>query len=159
MALRFQFLAGFQCGTHFSALYDGTYDQYYTISFPFAYGLATSDFLLDVWILVLPIPRTFFYTILESGMALVAVNLPSLRVLAISLKTSDLINSMRSIFEFSFLRGSSFQIERHDLEASRAHDGMKRSLSTGPSEGTEKAGTQSDQIPLHAMGHPKCVRL
>ncbi len=54
--LVFQFLAGFQCGTHFSALWDGTYRQYCTLSFPFLYGLAVSDFLLDVWILALPIP-------------------------------------------------------------------------------------------------------
>lgn len=53
----FSILAGLQCGTHFSALWDGTYTQYCTISFPFLYGLAVSDFLLDVWILVLPIPR------------------------------------------------------------------------------------------------------
>lgn len=54
--LVFQFLTGFQCGTHFSALWDGYYVQYCTISFPFLYGLVISDFLLDIWILVLPIP-------------------------------------------------------------------------------------------------------
>lgn len=53
----FSFLAGFQCGLHFSALWDGTYTEYCTISFPFLYGLAVSDFLLDIWIIVLPIPR------------------------------------------------------------------------------------------------------
>ncbi|KAI1416517.1 hypothetical protein F5Y13DRAFT_186135 [Hypoxylon sp. FL1857] len=53
----FQFLTGFQCGTHFSALWDGNYEKYCTISFPFLYGLAVSDFLLDIWILSLPIPR------------------------------------------------------------------------------------------------------
>ncbi|KAF3767962.1 hypothetical protein M406DRAFT_355782, partial [Cryphonectria parasitica EP155] len=53
----FSFLPGFQCGTHFSALWDGTYETYCTISFPYLYGLAVSDFLLDVWILFLPIPR------------------------------------------------------------------------------------------------------
>jgi len=30
--------------------------EYCVISFPFLYGLAVSDFLLDVWILSLPIP-------------------------------------------------------------------------------------------------------
>ena len=53
----FQFLTGFQCGVHFSALWDGSYLQYCTISFPFLYGLAVSDFLLEVWILALPIPK------------------------------------------------------------------------------------------------------
>ena len=52
----FELLAGLQCGTHFTALWDGTYDEYCTISFAFLYGLAISDFLLDVWILALPIP-------------------------------------------------------------------------------------------------------
>ncbi|KAK8079293.1 hypothetical protein PG994_003100 [Apiospora phragmitis] len=239
----FLFLPGFQCGTHFSALYDGTYNQYCKISLSIAYGLATSDFLLDVWILALPIPHltkvtpisdsatsyhiaeetihhggfptdfgvteplrissdsmtnsqysglaastirmasyinfviggpdylfntdyngkidsfawdealitgTFFYTMLECGMALVAVNLPLLRVLAISLKASELMSSVKGIFEFSFLRGSSSQIEHHDLEAPRA-DGMKRSFSTGPSERTEAAGAPSARIPLHVL--------
>lgn len=54
--LVFEFLTGFQCGTHFSALWDGNYLKYCTISFPFLYGEAISDFLLDVWVLSLPIP-------------------------------------------------------------------------------------------------------
>lgn len=54
--ITFPFLAGFQCGTHFSALWNGTYAQYCYLSFPYLYGLAISDFLLDVWILVLPVP-------------------------------------------------------------------------------------------------------
>jgi hypothetical protein len=53
----FQFLTGFQCGIHFSALWDGTYEEYCTLSFPYLYGFAISDFLLDIWILVLPVPR------------------------------------------------------------------------------------------------------
>ena len=54
--ITFEFLAGFQCGTHFAALWDGTYAQYCFLSFPYLYGLAISDFLLDIWILALPIP-------------------------------------------------------------------------------------------------------
>ena len=53
----FLFLTGFQCGLHFSSLWDGTYLQYCTISFPFLYGLVISDLLLDVWILALPVPE------------------------------------------------------------------------------------------------------
>jgi hypothetical protein len=53
----FQFLTGFQCGTHFSALWNGTYKEYCTLSFPYLYGFAISDFILDVWIVCLPIPR------------------------------------------------------------------------------------------------------
>lgn len=53
----FLFLTGFQCGSHFSALWNRTYLQYCTISFPFLYGLVISDLLLDVWILALPVPQ------------------------------------------------------------------------------------------------------
>lgn len=53
----FQFLTGFQCGTHFSAGWDGNYEKYCTLSFPYLYGFAISDFLLDIWILSLPVPR------------------------------------------------------------------------------------------------------
>ncbi|KAI0116824.1 hypothetical protein F4814DRAFT_414078 [Daldinia grandis] len=162
--LIFQFLTGFQCGTHFSALWDGSYVQYCTISFPFLYGLVISDFLLDVWILVLPIPdilhlhttlrrklsiigvfllafvglgasiarmvqyikielggpdyllytdherlitQSFFYTMMEAGIALIAVNLPSLRVFSTSFEAGGLIRSVRSFIELSFLRSSS----------------------------------------------------
>lgn len=52
----FEVLTGFQCHTHFSALWDGTYMKYCTISFPFLHGLAISDVLLDIWILAVPIP-------------------------------------------------------------------------------------------------------
>ncbi|KAI1397200.1 hypothetical protein F4819DRAFT_499670 [Hypoxylon fuscum] len=100
---------------------------YCTISFPFLYGLVISDFLLDVWILALPIPsilrlhttlqkklsiigwsrcvncsnglitESFFYTMLEAGMALIAVNLPSLWFFSISLKTGDILRSVNDI--------------------------------------------------------------
>ncbi|MCJ1289394.1 hypothetical protein MMC34_000926 [Xylographa carneopallida] len=52
----FELLAGLECGTHFSALWDGTYAQYCSLSFRYLYGLTVSDFLLDIWILALPIP-------------------------------------------------------------------------------------------------------
>ena len=52
----FLLLTGFQCGSHFSALWNGSYVKYCTVSFPFLYGLVISDFLLDVWILALPVP-------------------------------------------------------------------------------------------------------
>ncbi|KAI5863695.1 hypothetical protein GGS23DRAFT_510789 [Durotheca rogersii] len=172
--LFFQFLTGFQCGTHFSALWDGSYLQYCTISFPFLYGLVISDFLLDVWILALPIPgilrlhttlrrklgiigvfllalvglgasiarmvqyikvelggpdyllytdrerlitQSFFYTMLEPGIALIAVNLPSLRVFSISLKAGEVIRSARSLLELYFLRDSSTDIVQNASEA------------------------------------------
>lgn len=180
----FQFLTGFQCGTHFSALWDGSYLQYCTISFPFLYGLAVSDFLLDVWILALPIPRimqlhtstskklgivgvfllvfiglgasiarmveyikienggshyfihhdeegtkhsgsnqqvcydqsadklshteavtsAFFFTMLETGISLVAVNLPSLWLLFTSVTPEKVIRTIRSVLSLESLR-------------------------------------------------------
>lgn len=53
----FEILTGFQCGTHLNALWDGSYNEYCATSFPTLYGLAISDFLLDLWILILPIPK------------------------------------------------------------------------------------------------------
>jgi hypothetical protein len=47
---------GFQCRDHFSALWDGTQPQHCQWAFPIIYGEAVSDFIFDVWILVLPIP-------------------------------------------------------------------------------------------------------
>lgn len=45
----------FQCGTHFSAGWDGTQLKYCTLSYPSIEGMAVSDFLLDIWILALPL--------------------------------------------------------------------------------------------------------
>lgn len=53
----FEFLAGFECGANIASLWDGNYLRDCSITFPFLYGEAVSDFLLDVWILILPIPR------------------------------------------------------------------------------------------------------
>jgi len=55
--IAFEFSGWFQCGSHISALWDGSYLEYCTHSFPYLYGLAISDFLLDIWILVLPFPQ------------------------------------------------------------------------------------------------------
>ncbi|KAI4599347.1 hypothetical protein KJ359_001788 [Pestalotiopsis sp. 9143b] len=169
-----KFLAGFQCGTHFSALWDGNYTKYCTISFPFLYGLVISDFLLDIWILAIPIPgilrlqisarrkfsivavfllafvglgasiarmvqyvqieqggtnyllhtdherlitASFFYTMMESGICLIAVNLPSLRIISFPSTPGEFIRSMRSLIELSFLRGSSTDVARHGSES------------------------------------------
>ncbi|KAI0473566.1 hypothetical protein GGR56DRAFT_648003 [Xylariaceae sp. FL0804] len=160
----FQFLTGFQCGTHFSALWDGSYDQYCSLSFPFLYGLTISDFLLDVWILLLPIPsiltlhatlqrrlaivavflialiglgasaarmaqyikielggpaylfhtdedrlltQAAYYLMLEAGAALIAVNLPPLKLSTISYEAGKMFRKARSFVELSILRHSS----------------------------------------------------
>lgn len=160
----FQFLTGFQCGTHFSALWDGNYERYCTLSFPFLYGLAISDFLLDIWILSLPVPRVlrlnaplfkkiavlgvffltfigvfasgarmyqyiqterggpdyfikhdeeraitiiFFYTMLEIGVSLIAVNLPSLWFLVSSINSDKILRQISSKLSFSSLSSDS----------------------------------------------------
>lgn len=51
----FVILSIFQCGTHFSALWDGTQVKYCKIIYPVFDAMAISDVILDVWILVLPI--------------------------------------------------------------------------------------------------------
>jgi hypothetical protein len=52
-------LAGLQCGTHFSAVWSArtTYIKYCHISYSFLLSFAISDFLLDLWILMLPVPE------------------------------------------------------------------------------------------------------
>lgn len=57
--IAFLMLTGLQCGTHFSALWTGKedYARYCHISFPYLAGFAISDFLLDLWIICLPIPQ------------------------------------------------------------------------------------------------------
>lgn len=54
----FMILTGLQCGTHFSALWiNADYKKYCHISYPYLLGFAISDFLLDLWIICLPIPQ------------------------------------------------------------------------------------------------------
>ncbi|KAI1645720.1 uncharacterized protein F4817DRAFT_342824 [Daldinia loculata] len=166
----FRFLVGFQCGTHFSALWDGAYLQYCTLLFPFSFGLVVSDFLLDILILVLPIPsilhlhtnmrrklsiigifllafvglgasivrmvkyieidlggpgyffqtehdrlitQSYFYTMLEAGIALIAVNLPSLRAFSATPETGGAVRNARGFVELPILRDSNTGIERN----------------------------------------------
>ncbi|KAI0196401.1 hypothetical protein F4808DRAFT_439944 [Astrocystis sublimbata] len=149
--LIFQPLIGFQCGSHFSSFWDGTFYDHCTIAYPVLFGLVISNFLIDIWILLLPIPsilrlntnlrkklsiigvfllafvgvlasigrivqyvqievggadyllkgdleqsltRAFFYTLLESGISIIAVNLPSIRSLFANTKT---MQSMRNL--------------------------------------------------------------
>lgn len=176
----FQFLTGFQCGTHFSALWNGTYTEYCTISFPFLYGLAVSDFLLDLLILALPIPRilqlhasikkklaiigvfllafvglgasitrmvnyivienggplyfihhdeeeavtrAFYFTMLETGISLVAINLPSLWLLFTSIKPEKIVHSLRSVLSLASLRSGGSRGDNHEPEQAYGNGG------------------------------------
>ncbi|KAG6006827.1 hypothetical protein E4U21_006634 [Claviceps maximensis] len=51
----FELLLAFQCGTHFSAPWDGTQLKYCTMSYPVLQAQAISDFLFDVLVLVMPV--------------------------------------------------------------------------------------------------------
>ncbi|KAF4631663.1 hypothetical protein G7Y89_g6466 [Cudoniella acicularis] len=188
----FEFLAGFECGTHFSALWDGTYEECCSISFPYLYGLAISDFLLDVWILVLPIPvilrlhmtpsrklsiiglfllafiglgaaiarmvqyiqvetggdpalftdleradtKSFYFAMLEAGISVVAVNLPSLWLFFTSLMPEKLVRSVRSIISL----------------ASRS--GLDSSSAAGASGSATRLGSKPDPLSSIDSGRP-----
>lgn len=71
-------------------------------------------------------------------MALIAVNLPSLQVFSISLKTVEVIHSVRSLLELSFLRGSSSNFARNasEVPTTSGTNGNEKpgSFSTRPSE-------------------------
>ncbi|KAI1316747.1 hypothetical protein F5Y16DRAFT_406799 [Xylariaceae sp. FL0255] len=153
------FSTGFQCGTHFSALWDGSYDKYCTLSDLVLEDLSISDFILDIIVLALPIPRVLqlhttlikklavtgvfltalvglgaaaarmveyimlidgtehfnshdqegagtqaiYFAMLEAGVSLIAVNLPTLWFLCVSVKPDSLIRSIRSMLSLPSL--------------------------------------------------------
>ena len=55
----FIILAPLQCGSHFSALWTGKadYARYCTHTWQYLLGFTISDFLLDLWIICLPLPQ------------------------------------------------------------------------------------------------------
>ena len=53
--LVFELMTIFQCGTHFSAAWDGTKLRYCTWSYPSIEGVAVSNVLLDLFVVALPI--------------------------------------------------------------------------------------------------------
>ncbi|KUI54531.1 hypothetical protein VP1G_01899 [Cytospora mali] len=173
----FQFLTSFQCGMHFSAARDGNHEKYCTLSFPYLYGFAISDFLLDIWILSLPVPRVlqlnatfskklailgiffltfigvfasgarmvlyieserggpsyfinydeervltviFFYTVLELGVSLISINLPSLWFFVPSISPGMILRIISSKLSFSSLRSRKEKItnERRSYDSS-----------------------------------------
>lgn len=148
--------SGLQCGTHFSALWSRArdFEQYcYRTSWRFLLSLAVSDFLLEVWILSLPIPqiwaiqtsvkrrfgimgafllalvgllacitrlaitiqnfhagpkaisegrlvitKQWHMSVLENGLSLIAVNLPSIWCLFTKSKPESILRSVRGRF-------------------------------------------------------------
>ncbi|KAG5914743.1 hypothetical protein E4U53_004604 [Claviceps sorghi] len=70
----FEILLAFQCGTHFSAPWDGTQLQYCTMSYPVLQAQAISDLLLDILVLVLPVyPVTQLQTTWTRKVAIVGI--------------------------------------------------------------------------------------
>ncbi|KAG6044939.1 hypothetical protein E4U39_002877 [Claviceps sp. Clav50 group G5] len=171
----FEFLLAFQCGTHFSAPWDGTQLKYCTRSYPTLQAQATSNLVLDLIVLVLPVypviqlqtarsrkvaivgifmlaclcilplthesssqsffltvgqsaihridpekylSRVVFYIILEMGVGLVAVNLPSIWMVFASVAPDALLRSIRSVVSIASFRSgrSRSSRERHDPE-------------------------------------------
>ncbi|KAG5920398.1 hypothetical protein E4U61_007921 [Claviceps capensis] len=170
----FEFLLAFQCGTHFSAPWDGTQLKYCTRSYPTLKAQATSNLVLDLIVLVLPVypviqlqttrsrkvaivgifllaclcilpltycssksffltvgqsaihridpekylSRVVFYIILEMGVGLVAVNLPSIWMVFASVAPDVLLRSIRSVVSIASFRSgrSRSSRERHEPE-------------------------------------------
>ncbi|PHH90975.1 hypothetical protein CDD83_2045 [Cordyceps sp. RAO-2017] len=70
----FEIFTAFQCRLHFNAIWDGTQLKYCDLSYPAMEGLAISDFLLDVWVLALPIyPIMKLHTTKSRRFAIAAV--------------------------------------------------------------------------------------
>ncbi|KAF2151498.1 hypothetical protein K461DRAFT_174154 [Myriangium duriaei CBS 260.36] len=162
-AVCFTIMPFFQCGTHLSALWDGTRARYCGNSKSYYLSLVISNFILDLWILMLPIPNVLrlhtsiskklsilgvfllafaglgasiarlvtyvdillkgkayakhhdlgdaqtqaaYYSMLELGISLVAVNLPSLWLLFTSTVPEQALRSIRSVLSISSLRSS-----------------------------------------------------
>ncbi|KAL8830371.1 MAG: hypothetical protein Q9191_001481 [Dirinaria sp. TL-2023a] len=108
-----------QCGSHISALWASTasvYVKYCTHTFPFEEGFSVSNFLLDLFILLLPIPRedtkSIFWSNLEAGLSLLAVNLPSLWTIISSSSATRFLASLRSLVTFSSHGSHSRILER-----------------------------------------------
>ncbi|MCJ1262144.1 hypothetical protein MMC22_002014 [Lobaria immixta] len=154
-------LTGLQCGTHLSAFWSAPeeYARYCHISFPFLTGFAVSDFLLDLWIICLPIPpvwrinmtlkrrlavigvfllavvglaaciarltvfmkinhggrkaitdprlvntKSIYLSVLEAGLSLIAVNLPSLWVLFSKIMPEKVLHNVRSMISLASSR-------------------------------------------------------
>lgn len=154
----------FECGLRFSAYWNGTVNKYCVYRTPYFLSMTLSNLILDLWVIILPIPKTFrlrismkkkfsilgvfllafvgigasiarvviyyqfvlggasysvyhdlglagtraaFTTMLEIGICLVAVNLPSLWLLfTTSILPEHALRTVRSIFSRSSLRSS-----------------------------------------------------
>ncbi len=91
------------------------------------------------------VTKAYFYTVVESGMALIAVNLPSLHVLSFSLKTGEILRSVRSIMDLSFLRSRSSDIEGNASGGIAPGDADTR----GKAVPSTPTSSESSKVPHH----------
>ncbi|KAM0818242.1 putative Integral membrane protein [Seiridium cardinale] len=79
---------------------------------------------------------SFFYTMLEAGIALIAVNLPSLRIISTSTKPGEVVRTVRNLIVLSFLRSSSSNIDASQPATTSGFQehGNAGSFGTRPSE-------------------------
>ncbi|OAA44135.1 hypothetical protein NOR_03863 [Metarhizium rileyi] len=177
----YEFLIGFQCGTHIEALWNGTGPKYCTSQWPGILSQAISDFLLDFWVLLLPIypivrlqttrarkfaiigvfllasigigssiarlvlfvevnnggrnaylnidlgrslSRLLFYMILEIGVGLIAICLPSIWMVFASIVPEVFLRSVHSVLSLV------------TLASRRSKDSQERSRTTAVKPGT-----------------------
>jgi hypothetical protein len=57
---------GLQCGTHISALWNSDFLKYCIYVYPFEEGFAISNFLLDLFIILIPLPKVSVHTVCMS---------------------------------------------------------------------------------------------
>lgn len=65
--ITFELLSGLQCESHFSTLWTSKTDYVkycMHISYPYLLGYTISDFLLDLWIIILPILRVIPFSLM-----------------------------------------------------------------------------------------------
>ncbi|KAK4496961.1 hypothetical protein PRZ48_011410 [Zasmidium cellare] len=72
--MSFDALSLLQCRSHFSAFWDGDFKKYCDLNPVWAKGLAWSDFVLDLWVLLMPVPSVLaLHTTLAKKLSIVGV--------------------------------------------------------------------------------------
>ncbi|KAK8002042.1 hypothetical protein PG991_014264 [Apiospora marii] len=204
--LVFEFLLVFQCGSGSWRHKMGSFSQTCTLVLPSVVGFSISDFILDIWILALPIrgilrlhttlqrklsivgifllasvglgastvrmvisiriqlgdvaflfntdpenrlSQMAFYAMLECGMALIAINLPSLRVLVGSPNMTKLAEMARSMLQLSFLCDNHSDSGPNHSSVRNNDDAKSfQSSRIDPAEGTEVPSNDYLQVRL-----------
>lgn len=202
----YDILTGLTCGSHFSALWTGPQDYAHycrQTAWRFLLSLSISDFLLDIWILSLPLPQIWaiqaslkrrfgvmgvfllalvglaaciarlassieiffagpnaiidprlvntkqlYLSVLENGLSLIAVNLPSLWCLFTRYQLESVLRSVRSILS---LRSN---VSATSMGKPRSHSrlpSLDKNLSASNSSQSHLAHPQTQSIETYAM--------